>query len=144
MRDHELEPVSYPAIDKIRFEQEGEAALVRGQNRHQARRNPPKDYFGLDISGAAQAWATEEYERRSRSWQRTAEWAPVEREASAGDAVLVDYVHLNPKGNQDPPIAAEDALVGLLRSSGTPSGQEDGGSREVRGRPLPPSSGTRN
>jgi trigger factor len=85
--------------------------------------------------------------------QRTAEWAPAERPAGEGDAVLVDYVRLNAKGKPIRKTEQKDALVELGASAllpefranlvGTKAGDHrdfqvtypaDFGNEELRGR----------
>jgi trigger factor len=112
VREQNLEPVSYPAIDKIRFDKGKPLTYEAKVDIRPA--VTPKDYFGLEIPANEAAVGDEEVERALEELrQRTAEWVPVEREAGAGDAVLVDYVRLNAKGKPIHRSEQKDALVEL-------------------------------
>jgi len=112
VREQKLEPVSYPAIDKIRFDK---GKPLTYEAKVDIRPDvTPRDYFGLDIKADEVAVGDEEVEKALEELrQRTAEWNPVEREAKAGDAVLVDYVRLNAKGKPVQQSRQKDALVEL-------------------------------
>ncbi len=112
VREQNLEPVSYPAIDKIRFDK---GKPLTYEAKVDIRPDvTPRDYFGLDIAADETAVGDEEVEKALEELrQRTAEWTPVEREAGAGDAVLVDYVRLNAKGKPIHRSQQKDALVEL-------------------------------
>ena len=112
LREHRIEPVSYPQIEKIRFDKgqplSYEATVdVRPQI-------TPKDYFELNVPPKEVHVGEEEVEKAIEELrQRTADWAPVEREAQPGDSVLVDYVRLNAKGKPVHKSEQKDALVEL-------------------------------
>jgi trigger factor len=112
VKEHRIEPVSYPSIEKIRFDKgqplSYEATVdVRPQV-------TPRDYFELSVPPREIVVGEEEVERAIEELrQRTSDWAPVEREAVAGDAVLVDYVRLNAKGKPIHKSEQKDALVEL-------------------------------
>ena len=112
VKEHRIEPVSYPSIEKIRFDKgqplSYEATVdVRPQV-------APRDYFELSVPPREIAVSEEDVERAIEELrQRTSDWAPVEREAVAGDAVLVDYVRLNAKGKPIHKSEQKDALVEL-------------------------------
>ena len=112
VKEHRIEPVSYPSIEKIRFDKgqplSYEATVdVRPQV-------TPRDYFELSVPPREIVVGEEEVERAIEELrQRTSDWAPVEREAAAGDAVLVDYVRLNAKGKPIHKSEQKDALVEL-------------------------------
>jgi trigger factor len=112
VKEHRIEPVSYPQIEKIRFDKgqplSYEATVdVRPQV-------TPRDYFELSVPPREIVVGEEEVERAIEELrQRTSDWAPVEREAASGDAVLVDYVRLNAKGKPIHKSEQKDALVEL-------------------------------
>ena len=112
VRDHKLEPVSYPAIDKIRFDK---GKPLSYEAKIDIRPDvTPRDYFGLDINTADPSIGDEDVDKAIEDLrQRTADWTPVERVAAPGDAVLVDYVRLNPKGKPIHRSQQKDALVEL-------------------------------
>ena len=112
VREQNLEPVSYPAIDKIRFDKGKPLTYEAKVDVRPA--VTPRDYFGLDITADDTAVGDEEVDKALEELrQRTAEWVPVEREAKEGDAVLVDYVRLNAKGKPIHRSQQKDALVEL-------------------------------
>lgn len=112
LREHKLEPVSFPAIEKIRFDK-GKPLTYEAKVEIRPEVTP-RDYFGLDVQPAEPAVGDEDVEKAIEDLrQRTAEWVPVEREAAPGDAVLVDYVRLNPKGKPIHRSQQKDALVEL-------------------------------
>jgi trigger factor len=112
IREQNLDPVTYPTIDKIDF-QRGKALSYEAQVEIRPKVTP-KDYFGLELAGTDAVVGDEDVDRALEDLrQRTSEWAPVEREAGAGDAVLVDYVRLNAKGRPVRRSEQKDALVEL-------------------------------
>src|SRR5438552_258603 len=115
VQEQNLEPVSYPAIDKIRFDKGKPLTYEAKVDIRPA--VTPRDYFGLEVPVAETAVADEEVDKALEELrQRTAEWIPVEREAAPGDAVVVDYVRLNPKGKPIHRSQQKDALVELAAS----------------------------
>ena len=112
VREHRIEPVSYPQIEKIRFDKgqplSYEAVVdVRPSI-------TPRDYFELSVPTKDITIPEEEVEKSLEELrQRTADWSPVEREAALGDAVVVDYVRLNAKGKPVHKSEQKDALVEL-------------------------------
>jgi trigger factor len=112
LRERSLEPVSYPAIDKIRFDK---GQPLTYEARVDVRPDvTPSNYEGLDLPGDTVDVSDSDVERALEDLRdRAAEWAPVEREAAAGDAVLVDYVRLNAKGKPLHRTEQKDALVEL-------------------------------
>jgi len=112
VREQNLEPVSYPAIDKIRFDKGKPLTYEAKVDIRPA--VTPRDYFGLNIPASETAVGDDEVDKAMEELrQRTAEWVPVEREAGPGDAVLVDYVRLNAKGKPVHHSEQKDALVEL-------------------------------
>lgn len=112
VREHRIEPVSYPQIEKIRFDKgqplSYEAVVdVRPTI-------TPRDYFELSVPSQEVSIPEDEVEKSLEELrQRTADWSPVEREAAPGDAVIVDYVRLNSKGKPVHKSEQKDALVEL-------------------------------
>ena len=112
VREHRIEPVSYPQIEKIRFDKgqplSYEAIVdVRPSI-------TPRDYFELSVPTREITIPEDEVEKSLEELrQRTADWSPVEREAALGDAVVVDYVRLNAKGKPVHKSEQKDALVEL-------------------------------
>src|SRR5690349_4774109 len=112
VREHKIEPVSYPQIEKIRFDK-GEPLSYEATVDVRPKVTP-RDYFELNVPANEVTIAEDEVEKSLEELrQRTADWSPVEREAKAGDAVLVDYVRLNAKGKPIHKSEQKDALVEL-------------------------------
>ncbi len=112
LREQGLEPVSYPAIEKIRFDK---GKPLSYEAKVDIRPTvTPRDYFGLDIRSDEPVVGEDAVEKAIEELrQRTAEWIPVERETAPGDAVVVDYVRLNAKGKPIHRSHQKDALVEL-------------------------------
>ena len=112
LRERSIEPVSYPAIDKIRFDK---GKPLTYEARVDVRPDvTPRDYAGLEIpSGEVEVAEAEVEKALAELSERAAEWSPVEREATPGDSVLVDYVRLNAKGKPLHRTEQKDALVEL-------------------------------
>lgn len=112
MKEQDFHPVSYPSIDKIRFDK---GQPLSFEAKVEVRPSvTPKDYFGLEIETKETAVADEEVDRALEELrQRAADWEPVEREAAPGDAVVVDYRRLNAKGKPIHRSEQKDALVEL-------------------------------
>jgi trigger factor len=112
LRETELVPVTFPEIGKIDF-QRGKPLSYEAhvEVRPEVTIN---EYSGLELEPRELAVAEDEVAKALEDLrQRTAEWAPVEREAGDGDAVLVDYVRLNGKGKPIHKSEQRDALVEL-------------------------------
>jgi trigger factor len=112
VREKALDPVEYPAIDKISYEKGKplayEAAVdVRPDV-------TAKNYEGLDLESRETAVPEGDIEKALEDLrQRASSWEKVEREASAADAVIVDYVRLNAKGKPIHKTEQVDALIEL-------------------------------
>jgi trigger factor len=152
VREQKLEPVTYPTIEKIEFAR-GKPLTYQAQVDVKPHVKP-KDYLGLDVDSKETQISDEDVDKAlDELRQRTAEWAPVERVAGEGDAVLVNYVRLNAKGKPIRKTEQKDALVelgasGLLPEfranlAGTKAGDHrdfqvtypaDFGNEELRGR----------
>jgi len=112
IRDQKLEPVSYPTIEKIEFAR-GKPLTYEAQVEIRPKVTP-KEYLGLDVETKETQISDEDVDKTLEALrQRTAEWAPVDRPAGEGDAVLVDYVRLNAKGKPIRKTEQKDALVEL-------------------------------
>src|SRR3989442_1563367 len=90
-------------------------ADLKGDIRHH--RTPWRKLLVIEVAPDQPEGALQEDEEVAKAVeelrQRTAEWAPVEREAGESDAVLVDYVRLNAKGKPIRKTEQRDALVEL-------------------------------
>ena len=112
VREQKLEPISYPTIEKIDFSR-GKPLTYEAQVDIRPKVTP-RDYLGLDVEAKETEVPDQDVDQAlDELRQRTAEWAPVEREAGEADAVLVDYVRLNAKGKPIRKTEQKDALVEL-------------------------------
>jgi FKBP-type peptidyl-prolyl cis-trans isomerase (trigger factor) len=112
MKEQDLHPISYPSIDKIRFDKGKPLSFEAKVEVRPA--VTPKDYFGLEIETKETAVPDDEVDKALEDLrQRAADWAPIEREAAVGDAVVVDYRRLNAKGKPIHRSEQKDALVEL-------------------------------
>jgi trigger factor len=112
VKEHRIQPVSYPSIEKIRFDKGQPLSYEATVDVRPT--ITPKDYFELNVAPTEVTVGEDEVERAIEELrQRTADWGPVEREAQAGDAVLVDYIRLNAKGKPIHKSEQKDALVEL-------------------------------
>ena len=112
VKEHRIQPVSYPSIEKIRFDKGQPLSYEATVDVRPT--ITPKDYFELHVAPSEVTVGADEVERAIEELrQRTADWGPVEREAQPGDAVLVDYVRLNAKGKPIHKSEQKDALVEL-------------------------------
>jgi trigger factor len=112
MKEQDLHPVSYPSIDKIRFDKGQPLSYEAKVEVRPA--VTPKDYLGLEVETKETAVPDDEVDKALEELrQRAAEWVPVEREAAPGDAVVVDYRRLNAKGKPIHRSEQKDALVEL-------------------------------
>jgi len=112
VREHRIEPVSYPQIEKIRFDKGQPLSYEATVDVRPS--ITPRDYFELSVPTKEVTIPEDEVEKSLEELrQRTADWSPVEREAALGDAVVVDYVRLNAKGKPVHKSEQKDALVEL-------------------------------
>jgi len=112
VREHRIEPVSYPQIEKIRFDKGQPLSYEATVDVRPS--ITPRDYFELSVPTKDVTIPEDEVEKSLEELrQRTADWSPVEREAALGDAVVVDYVRLNAKGKPVHKSEQKDALVEL-------------------------------
>ena len=112
VREHQIQPVSYPSIEKIRFDKGQPLSYEATVDVRPT--ITPRDYFELNVPSNEVTIPEDEVEKAIEELrQRTADWSPVEREAAAGDAVVVDYVRLNAKGKPVHKSEQKDALVEL-------------------------------
>src|SRR6185436_9483297 len=112
VREHRIEPVSYPQIEKIRFDKGQPLSYEATVDVRPS--ITPRDYFELSVPTKDVTIPEGEVEKSLEELrQRTADWSPVEREAALGDAVVVDYVRLNAKGKPVHKSEQKDALVEL-------------------------------
>jgi trigger factor len=112
VREHRIEPVSYPQIEKIRFDKGQPLSYEATVDVRPS--ITPRDYFEVSVPTREITIPEDEVEKSLEELrQRTADWSPVEREAALGDAVVVDYVRLNAKGKPVHKSEQKDALVEL-------------------------------
>jgi trigger factor len=112
LKEQNLDPVSYPAIEKISFDK---GKPLTYEAKVDVRPDvTPRDYVGLEIPSREVAVADQDVEKALEDLRdRAADWVPAERPAGAGDAVVVDYVRLNAKGKPIHKTEQKDALVEL-------------------------------
>ncbi|HXF59221.1 MAG TPA: trigger factor [Candidatus Saccharimonadales bacterium] len=112
VKEQKLIPVTYPTIEKVDYAR-GKPLTFEAQVDIRPSVTP-KDYLGLDVDAKEVQISDEDLDKAlDELRQRTADWAPVERPAAEGDAVLVDYVRLNAKGKPIRKTEQKDALVEL-------------------------------
>lgn len=112
IREQGLDPVSFPTIEKIDFAR-GKPLTYEAQVEVRPKITP-KDYFGLEVVGTEVEISEEDLNKALEELrERTAEWAPVDREAGEQDAALVDHARLNAKGKPVRKTEQKDALVEL-------------------------------
>lgn len=112
LRESELSPVVPPTIGKIDFER-GKPLSYEAHVEVRPEITV-RDYSGLELPAREISVSEEEVTKAVEELRdRTAEWVPVDREARAEDAVLVDYVRLNAKGKPVHRSEQRDALVEL-------------------------------
>jgi len=112
IRETQLEPVTFPAIEKISFEK---GKPLTFEAKLEVRPSVvPKNYEGLDLPSRETAVADEAIDKALEDLrQRAADWVDVDRPAGATDAVVVDYVRLNAKGKPIRKSEQNDALIEL-------------------------------
>jgi trigger factor len=112
VRDQNLQPVTYPTIEKIEFAR-GKPLTYEAQVDIRPKVTP-KDYLGLDVDAKETEVKDEDVDKALEELrQRTAEWVPATRPSGESDAVVVDYVRLNGKGKPIRKTEQKDALVEL-------------------------------
>jgi trigger factor len=112
VKEQGLDPVEYPAIDKISYEKGKPLTYEAAVDIRPQIASP--DYAGLELDSRDTAVPDEEVDRALDDLrERAASWVAVEREATATDALLVDYVRLNAKGKPVHKSEQTDALVEL-------------------------------
>lgn len=112
VKESGLEPVEYPAIDKISYEKGKPLSFEAAVDIRPV--VTPRDYEGLEIESADTTVPDAEIDRALEDLrQRAASWEKVDREATAADSVVVDYVRLNAKGKPVHKSEQVDALVEL-------------------------------
>ena len=112
IRETQLEPVTFPAIEKISFDKGKPLTFeAKVEVRPQV---VPRNYEGLELPTRETALPDEAIEKALEDLrQRAADWIEVERPALAGDAVVVDYVRMNAKGKPIRKTEQNDALIEL-------------------------------
>ncbi|HKQ20204.1 MAG TPA: trigger factor [Candidatus Eisenbacteria bacterium] len=112
IRETQLEPVTFPAIEKISFDKGKPLTFeAKVEVRPQV---VPRNYEGLELPTRETAVPDEAIQKALEDLrQRAADWVEVERPAGAGDAVVVDYVRMNAKGKPIRKTEQNDALIEL-------------------------------
>lgn len=112
IRETQLEPVTFPAIEKISFDKGKPLTFeAKVEVRPQV---VPRNYEGLELPTRETSVPDEAIEKALEDLrQRAADWVEVERPAGAGDAVVVDYVRMNAKGKPIRKTEQNDALIEL-------------------------------
>jgi trigger factor len=112
IREQGLDPVEYPAIDKISYEKGKPLTYEAAVDIRPV--ITPKNYHDLGLETRETAVPDADIEKAIEDLrQRAASWEKVERDATDVDAVLVDYVRLNAKGKPIHKTEQVDALVEL-------------------------------
>ena len=112
IRETQLEPVTFPAIEKISFDK---GKPLTFEAKVEVRPTVvPKHYEGLELPTRETAVADDAIDKALEDLrQRAADWVDVDRPAGATDAVVVDYVRLNAKGKPVRKSEQTDALIEL-------------------------------
>lgn len=112
VKEKELEPVEYPAIDKISYEKGKPLSFEAAVDIRPV--VTARDYEGLEMESTDSAVPDAEIDKAMEDLrQRAASWEKVEREAAEADAAVIDYVRLNAKGKPVHKSEQVDALVEL-------------------------------
>ncbi len=112
VKEKGLEPVEFPAIDKISYEKGKPLSFEAAVDIRPV--VTASDYDGLEVESQETEAPDAEIERALEDLrQRAASWEKVERDATDVDAVVVDYVRLNAKGKPVHKTEQVDALVEL-------------------------------
>ena len=112
VKEKGLEPVEFPAIDKISYEKGKPLSYEAAVDIRPV--VTARDYDGLVFESDESAVPDTEIDRALEELrQRAASWEKVERDATDIDAVVVDYVRLNAKGKPVHKTEQVDALIEL-------------------------------
>ena len=112
VKEKGLEPVEFPAIDKISYEKGKPLSYEAAVDIRPV--VTARDYDGLVFESEDSAVPDTEIDRALEELrQRAASWEMVERDATDIDAVVVDYVRLNAKGKPVHKTEQVDALIEL-------------------------------
>ncbi len=112
VKEKGLEPVEFPAIDKISYEKGKPLSFEAAVDIRPV--VTASDYDGLEMESQETEAPDAEIDRALEDLrQRAASWEKVERDATDVDAVVVDYVRLNAKGKPVHKTEQVDALVEL-------------------------------
>ncbi len=112
VKEKGLEPVEFPAIDKISYEKGKPLSYEAAVDIRPV--VTLSDYDGLEFESQETAVPDSDIDRAVEELrQRAASWEKVERDATDIDAVVVDYVRLNAKGKPVHKTEQVDALIEL-------------------------------
>jgi trigger factor len=123
VRESKLEPITFPEIGKITFDR---GKPLSYEAKVDVRPDvTPKNYEGLELPTRDTEVPDEAVEKALEDLrQRAAQWEDVDRAASEGDALFVDYARLNAKGKPVRRSEQKDAQIELSASGLLPEFRE--------------------
>jgi trigger factor len=112
VRESRLEPITYPAIEKISFDR---GKPLTYEAKVDVRPDvTPKNYEGLEMPTRDSEVPDEAIDKALEELrERAADWVDVDRPATEADALLVDYARLNAKGKPVRRSEQKDAQLEL-------------------------------
>lgn len=120
VRENRLEPITYPAIEKISFDR-GKPLTYEAKVEIKPDVTP-KNYDGLELPTRDTDVPDEAVEKALDDLrQRAALWVDVDRPATEADAMLVDYARLNAKGKPVRHSEQKDSQIELSASGLLPA-----------------------
>ena len=123
LREAQLEPISYPAIEKISFDR-GKPLTYEAKVEIRPAVTP-RNYDGLELPTRDTEVSEEAIEKALNDLrERAAEWIDVDRPAGEADGLFVDYVRLNAKGKPVRSSEQKDAQLELSASGLLPEFKE--------------------
>jgi trigger factor len=112
LREVQLQPISYPAIEKISFDR-GKPLTYEAKVEIRPEVTP-KNYEGLELPTRDTDVPDEAIEKALEDLRgRSATWEDVDRPATDADALVVDYARLNAKGKPVRKSEQKDAQIEL-------------------------------
>jgi trigger factor len=115
LREAQLQPISYPAIEKISFDR-GKPLTFEAKVEIRPEVTP-RNYEGLELPTRDTEVPDEAVEKALLELrERSALWVDVDRPATDADALLVDYARLNAKGKPVRRSEQKDAQLELAAS----------------------------
>jgi trigger factor len=115
LRESQLQPISYPSIDKISFDR---GKPLTYEAKVEIRPDVTvREYDGLELPTRDTEVPDEAIDKALEELRdRAAEWVDVDRPALEADGVVVDYHRLNAKGKPVRRSEQKDALIELSAS----------------------------